>query len=133
MKQQLSGGRPFVVLPLPNRGKITKRVHRLVAEAFIPNPEGKPHVAHNDGNPLNNEVSNLRWATAKENNQDKDRHGTRGFKITMEDARAIRAIYAKGGSTHRSLAAKFGIGKSTVNKILNNEAWQELERVKWTN
>ena len=42
-------------------------LHRLLAEAFIPNPEGKPEIDHIDGNPLNNDLSNLRWATHKEN------------------------------------------------------------------
>lgn len=130
MKPQVNQGRPYVVLTTPDKRRFTKKIHRLVAEAFIPNPEGKPHVAHNDGDSHNNTVGNLRWATAKENNQDKDIHGTRGFKITMEDARRIRATYSYGGTTHRELAGLFGIGKSTVNKILNNHAWQELERIK---
>ena len=43
-------------------------IHRLVAEAFIPNPEGKPCVDHIDGNKSNADASNLRWATYHENN-----------------------------------------------------------------
>lgn len=47
--------------------KKTSLVHRLVAEAFIPNPDNKPEVDHIDCNPSNAHVSNLRWATSSEN------------------------------------------------------------------
>lgn len=47
--------------------KEQKLVHRLVAETFIPNPQGLPQVNHKDGNPSNNEISNLEWCTASEN------------------------------------------------------------------
>lgn len=49
-------------------GKRTcRRTHRLVGEAFIPNPENKPEINHKDGNKLNNNADNLEWVTRSEN------------------------------------------------------------------
>ena len=56
-------------------------LHRLLAEAFIPNPENKPEVDHIDGNPLNNNLANLRWCTRAENqrNRGKQRNNTSDY------------------------------------------------------
>jgi len=60
-------GYKYVQLCKENRVK-PKHVHRLVAEAFIDNPNNSPIVNHIDGNKANNNVSNLEWATYTENN-----------------------------------------------------------------
>jgi len=60
----------YLKVPLNNHGKYSVRpIHRLVAIAFIPNPENKPYVNHIDGNPSNARVENLEWVTPLENSQ----------------------------------------------------------------
>lgn len=72
LKQQLNKkGYPTVCLGRGNR----RLVSRLVASAFIPNPNKYPMVLHEDDNPLNNNVKNLRWGTQKHNMEDCVRRG----------------------------------------------------------
>lgn len=60
--------RGYLRVLLSVNGIVTRKsVHRLVAIAFIPNPEDKPQVNHKDGNPENNKITNLEWVTQSEN------------------------------------------------------------------
>jgi len=67
-KQQASKNYYRSVVKLNKDGKKKDfKVHRIVAKAFIPNPQNKPIINHLDGNPLNNRVDNLEWCTQQEN------------------------------------------------------------------
>lgn len=64
LKKTYDNGRGYLIVALSINGKYTsKAIHRLLAEAFIPNPEGLSDVDHIDGNKRNNNLDNLRWCT----------------------------------------------------------------------
>lgn len=68
----------YLKVSLKKEGKVEYRfVHRLVAEAYIPNPENKPQVNHKDENKEHNYVNNLEWISHKDNCN----HGTRNKRI----------------------------------------------------
>lgn len=116
-------------------------LHRALALAFIPNPENKREVNHIDMNRANNALSNLEWATPKENiNHSKIRgqfkkrdeflskiysgENCRFAKLSWEDVNLIRNIYSKGETTHRDLAIRFSISRSNIENILRNKTWK---------
>lgn len=67
-KTPYKGTTGYYNVDLYNDGERTKmRVHRLVGEAFVDNPDSKPQINHKDGNKLNNNAANLEWVTASEN------------------------------------------------------------------
>ena len=103
--------------------------HRLVANAYIPNPDNKPQVNHKDGNKQNNHVSNLEWCTAKENVQHAYDTGlAKGVKLSEEDVRYIRANYKPYDKEFgaRGLGRKFNVGHSRISDVINNKTYKQL-------
>lgn len=74
LSQRTQQGYKHITLTINKKAK-SCRVHRLVATAFIPNPENKPYVNHIDGIRSNNNVTNLEWVTPAENTQHAVRTG----------------------------------------------------------
>ena len=69
LKPRINNSGYYTVILCKNGEPKNKSIHRLVAEAFIPNPENKPYIDHiKHKEKLNNHVSNLRWSTPSENN-----------------------------------------------------------------
>lgn len=109
-----------------NKQKIVKP-HRLVLEAFIGKcPEGL-EGCHNDGNALNNHVSNLRWDTHTSNIHDRVKHGTsnRGercaaAKLTQIQVNAIK----QDCRTQKEIAIEYGVQQSAISRIKNGKRWQ---------
>ena len=125
----------YVKATLTESGKSKDfRVHRLVAEAFIPNPEGKETVNHKDGNKENNHVDNLEWATRSEQNTHSYSLGLKRpvyttRKLTDEQVREIRKTYKRGSKEYGSgaLSKKYGITDANILKIVRGESYKNVK------
>ena len=103
--------------------------HRLVLFAFVGAPPTPDHqCAHYDGDPTNNHVSNLRWATAAENTEDKVRHGRHlegHRKFTSEEILDMREMKASG-KRYIDIRAKYKISKGNLSAIINRQTWAHI-------
>lgn len=102
----------------------TRRVHVLVAAAFLgPRPEGAD-VCHYDGDASNNIVGNLRYDTRANNTRDALRHGTHNTqKLSANDVRHIRATTPRTRDAYKAAALRYGVCESTIQNIMYRRVW----------
>lgn len=116
---------------------VTARVHRLVAEHFIPNPLNKETVNHIDGDKTNNIVENLEWATRKEQvqhsydlNLKKPMSGELNGNavLTNEEAKKIRNEYVKGSRVYGTVALgrKYNVKTSVIQDVVSNKTYKDI-------
>lgn len=95
------GGYYRVSIKDENGNKLSANIHRLIAEAFIPNPDPghKTQVNHIDENKLNNNINNLEWVTPKENAN----HATRNKRISEKNKEIFKNKDVKGGNHPKAI------------------------------
>lgn len=104
---------------LSKNGKIVHRfVHRLVAEAFIPNPENLPQINHKDENPANNCVDNLEWCDCRYNIN----YGTRTERMIQTKYKPVNqftldGILVKQWPSIKSIETTLGINRGQISRV----------------
>lgn len=127
----------YKCIQLERKGKLFL-VHRLVAEAFIPNPEYKPQVNHINGIKGDNRAFNLEWVTRSENQYHAYNTGlqtpsyhqrARGedaarSKLTKEQVIEIRQTYVRGEAIR--MGKRYKVSQTTILNIINRKTWKHL-------
>lgn len=122
-------GHAYYTVSLSKDNKVRQwRIHILVANAFIRNPEHKPQVNHIDGDKFNNNVANLEWVTARENKL----HAVyTGLDIPTYGIKPVRCL--NNGKTYRSAseaARQLGLNDSSVAHVCRGE-WHHTKGMRF--
>lgn len=119
----------------PNKKRVIKRVHRLVAEAFCENPNNYQIVMHLDNNIRNNCANNLQWGTLKMNSQQMIKEGrgnkSKGSdhylsKLTESQVVEIRKKYIPRKYTLQQLAKEYNVSFSLIGHVIKNRNWKHV-------
>jgi hypothetical protein len=124
------GSRGYYVVNLTITG-VRKQVflHKIVLEAFCGLRPDAHEACHNDGNPLNCKLENLRWDTKSNNHKDKKKHGTwqvgekaNNSKLTNEIVLDIRSRNLKPSQAVK----EYGLSLSNAKRIINRQSWKHI-------
>lgn len=126
----------YFTVALFKDGKLKSFIlHRLIAKAFIPNPLNLPQINHKDCKKTNNCVANLEWMNCKDNVvhgiKNGMRNNTKGIghrnhKLTEEDVRSIRAIYAEGNLSQSQIGRMYGVIQGNIQFIVTRKSWKHI-------
>lgn len=118
----------YVLVVINRKGT---RMHRLIAEHFIPNPNKLPQVNHINGDKSDNRKENLEWCNAKHNMKhalelDLLKKGSQlaNSKLTEQQAREIK--YDHQNLSQREIAKIYGISRRNVQWIRNGKSWKHV-------
>lgn len=131
LKNSISGkGYKMVGLTLNGKRK-TKSIHRLIAEAFIDNPNNYKCIDHIDRNKLNNELTNLRWATYKMNNCNRTSRGSINFAGVSYEKKYNRYIASVQNNNGVKIRKHFSMSCYGVNALELAKEWRINECSKY--
>jgi hypothetical protein len=122
------------VVLMVNKKRISKTIHRLVGEIFLPNHKNLKEINHIDGNKLNNHVSNLEWCDRSYNMRHADKIGLRNnkgekhklSKLSEQQVLEIRELYSTGNYSQIELSKKFQVDNVTICFIINRKLWKHI-------
>lgn len=136
LRKAFPEGLGYMAIKMWNNGKkLGKKVHRLVLSAFVgPCPNGM-ECDHIDGNPSNNDISNLQWITHQENHDRSIRmNGSRAQAgelngaavLTERDVAEIRQLYWECGVKQRPLARAWKVCQYTIGAAVSGKTWKHM-------